>query len=283
MTSVYAYNCVMIITTLIMVVSTSQLMFNGSALPFTPTNAGGSTHVISITGGHFEPTCQEFNSTVLGLEEILSVFQDEAICDDGVSSTYAFTEGQILLTDTGLAAFVDGGGYAHDGEGADAFSRHDYLATIDFNSIIDRRVRIDWSLYASGLGSVLATANRLGNIGGPNDPSEPIFDIAVNAYIDPVWDMDVLVKRLPAGRWRCTIMSTHQSHSGKKGFEEGVAELEHSVAIISLGDVNGDSVVDTVDLLSVIGAWGMCEECLEDLDGDGAVGISDLLQVIEDW
>ena len=102
--------------------------------PFTPTNAGGSTYVISVTGPWLEPTCQDYNSQVLGLEEILAVFEDEATCDDGISTTHAFTTGQIAITETGIAAFVDGGGYAFDGEGIDAFSRHDYLATIDFDS-----------------------------------------------------------------------------------------------------------------------------------------------------
>jgi hypothetical protein len=253
------------------------------AAPFTPTNAGGSTYVFTITGPWGEPTCQESNSQVLGLEEILAVFEDEATCDDGISSTHAFTIGQIAITETGLAAFVDGGGYAFDGEATDAFSRHDYLATIDFDSDVDRRVRIDWSLYASGLGSVLTTVKRLGNIGGPNDPSQPIFDLAVNAYIDPIWDADVFVRRLPAGRWRCTIMSTHQSHSGQKGFKVGVAQLSNTLTVVPLGDVDGNGEVNTTDLLAVIGAWGACNDCLEDLDGDGQVGVSDVLQVIADW
>ena len=253
------------------------------AAPFTPTNAGGSTYVFSQTGPWLKPTCQVSNSQVLGLEEILSVFEDEAMCDDGISSTHAFTAGQISITETGLTAFVNGGGYAYDGKSVDAFSRHDYLATIDFDSAVDRRVRLDWSLYASGLGSVFTTVKRLGNIGGPNDPSEPIFDIAVNAYIDPIWDEDVSVRRLPAGRWRCTIMSTHQSHSGKDGFQLGDAQLAHSVTVVALGDVDGNGTVNTTDLLAVIGAWGACDDCLEDLDGDGVVGVNDLLIVIGDW
>ncbi len=253
------------------------------AAPFMPTNAGGSTYVFTITGPWGTPTCQISNSQVLGLEEILAVFQDEATCDDGISSTHAFTAGQIAITETGLAAFVDGGGYAYDGNGTDAFSRHDYLATVDVDSEIDRRIRIDWSLYASGLGSVFTTVKRLGNIGGPSDPSEPIFEIAVNAYIFPIIDEGIEVLRMPAGRWRCTIMSTHQSHSGKKGFQQGVAQLEHSVTVVALGDVDGSGVVDITDLLAVIGAWGACNTCLEDLDGDGLVGVGDILQVIADW
>ena len=84
--------------------------------PFTPTNAGGSTYVFTITGAWGEPACQEDNAQVFGLEEILAVFEDEATCDDGISFTHAFTTGQIAITETGLAAFVYGGGYAFDGE-----------------------------------------------------------------------------------------------------------------------------------------------------------------------
>jgi hypothetical protein len=78
-------------------------------------------------------------------------------------------------------------------------------------------------------------------------------------------------------------MSTHQSHSGKKGFQLGVAQMGHSVTVVAMGDVDGNGTVNTTDLLAVIGAWGACNECLEDLDGDGLVGVSDLLQVIGDW
>ncbi len=251
--------------------------------PFTPTNAGGSTYVFTMTGPSGTPTCQEYNSQVLGLEDILAVFEDEATCDEGISTSHAFTSGQIAITETGLAAFVDGGGYAFEGEATDAFSRHDYLATVDVDSEIDRRIRIDWSLYASGLGSVSTTVKRLGNIGGSNDPSQPIFDLAVNAYIFPIIEEGVEVLRMPAGRWRYTIMSTHQSHSGEKGFQQGVAQLGHIVTVVPLGDVDGNGEVNTTDLLAVIGAWGACNDCLEDLDGDGVVGVSDVLQVIADW
>lgn len=53
------------------------------------------------------------------------------------------------------------------------------------------------------------------------------------------------------------------------------------------GDVNGDGVVDTADLLALLGAWGDCpdppEECPADFDGDGTVGTADLLLLLGNW
>lgn len=49
------------------------------------------------------------------------------------------------------------------------------------------------------------------------------------------------------------------------------------------GDVNGDHVVNTIDLLGVINAWGPCTVNPADFNGDFSVGVSDLLFVISNW
>lgn len=49
------------------------------------------------------------------------------------------------------------------------------------------------------------------------------------------------------------------------------------------GDVNGDGVVDTNDILAILSAWGQCKACPEDLNGDGMVGVDDILLVIAHW
>jgi len=51
----------------------------------------------------------------------------------------------------------------------------------------------------------------------------------------------------------------------------------------SSGDVNGDGVVNTDDILLIIGSWGPCTECSGDIDGDGLVGTNDLLIVLAQW
>ncbi len=50
-----------------------------------------------------------------------------------------------------------------------------------------------------------------------------------------------------------------------------------------IGDVNGDGVVDVLDLIQLLGAWGACSDCPEDLNDDGVVDVLDLLIVLGNW
>ena len=68
----------------------------------------------------------------------------------------------------------------------------------------------------------------------------------------------------------------------------GKVSNEDDVIIINppvLGDLNGDSLVDVLDLLVVIAEWGSCPgECgAADLNEDGVVDVLDLLMVIGNW
>jgi predicted outer membrane repeat protein len=49
------------------------------------------------------------------------------------------------------------------------------------------------------------------------------------------------------------------------------------------GDINGDGVVDTADLVLVLAAWGPCGGCAEDLDGSGTVDTADMIIVLAAW
>ncbi len=52
------------------------------------------------------------------------------------------------------------------------------------------------------------------------------------------------------------------------------------------GDLDGDGVVSTSDLLILFSNWGLCPvkgECPADLNGDGLVGTSDLLILFANW
>jgi hypothetical protein len=49
-------------------------------------------------------------------------------------------------------------------------------------------------------------------------------------------------------------------------------------------DVNGDGVVNVMDLLELIVAWGICNgECPEDINDDGFVDVLDLVALIDSW
>ena len=51
-------------------------------------------------------------------------------------------------------------------------------------------------------------------------------------------------------------------------------------------DLDGDGIVDSADLLMLLGIWGACDDCgacLTDLDGDCAVGASDLIILLGNW
>jgi hypothetical protein len=49
------------------------------------------------------------------------------------------------------------------------------------------------------------------------------------------------------------------------------------------GDLNRDGVVNVIDLLEVLSAWGACARCPADLDGSGSIDGTDLLIVLANW
>jgi predicted outer membrane repeat protein len=65
----------------------------------------------------------------------------------------------------------------------------------------------------------------------------------------------------------------------------GAYELPGVPFDVKLGDIDGNGVVSTADLLDLLLAWGQAtEDCqLTDLDLDGAVGTSDLLILLGNW
>lgn len=53
-----------------------------------------------------------------------------------------------------------------------------------------------------------------------------------------------------------------------------------------VGDLDGDGVVGTADLIILLGMWGRCDncrECIADLDGDCTVGTGDLITLLGNW
>ncbi|MBC8309528.1 MAG: hypothetical protein H8E83_03320 [Planctomycetes bacterium] len=48
-------------------------------------------------------------------------------------------------------------------------------------------------------------------------------------------------------------------------------------------DINGDSMVDVIDLLEVIGNWGYCLNCPADINRDDVIDVTDLLDLVGSW
>ena len=73
---------------------------------------------------------------------------------------------------------------------------------------------------------------------------------------------------------------------GSGSFVEGAVDgvkLDSLICTAHPGDVNGDNVVNILDLLAVVAAWGPCSGCPADLDNNGTVNILDLLFVVSHW
>lgn len=56
-----------------------------------------------------------------------------------------------------------------------------------------------------------------------------------------------------------------------------------SQVVFCSADLDGNGAVDISDLLTLLAAWGPCEDCPADIDGSGEVDILDLLTLLADW
>ncbi len=85
-----------------------------------------------------------------------------------------------------------------------------------------------------------------------------------------------------------TSSGCHLRLSQRKPAASAVTPLPFTILGAASPDGNGDGVVDVVDLLSLLGAWGDCPRpcppgCTGDLDGDCAVAITDFLALLAAW
>ena len=66
----------------------------------------------------------------------------------------------------------------------------------------------------------------------------------------------------------------------------GQASFDFTFDVTILGDLDGDDIVSTADLLLLFNSWGPCnhcEDCEADLDDNCTVGVIDLLILFSNW
>jgi hypothetical protein len=139
-----------------------------------------------------------------------------------------------------------------------------------FGNVNWRSADFDLTLWRHDQGLVTLVGNAgLAHFGGGNVVSASDVDNVEHLYISDlepgqyVLELD-LVDAAGLSVWRV-----------------GVAWL--FPAPVRPEDINGDGVVDVLDLLLVLTAWGSCPGCPEDVNGDGVVDVLDLLAVLTAW
>jgi hypothetical protein len=108
-------------------------------------------------------------------------------------------------------------------------------------------------------------------------------EIAEDAWSQQLYDISAIADQQPTvyARWGYAVAAGAWPYSGWNiddveilGVEPGGAECA--------ADTDGNGVVEIVDLLAVMAAWGQAGGP-EDIDGDGTVGVGDLLAVLAQW
>ncbi len=97
---------------------------------------------------------------------------------------------------------------------------------------------------------------------------------------------DRLGLAVAAGDGRAVVGAPFDDDSGASSGSVYVFEIGGPCANGCPGDINDDNMVDTQDLLSLLGVWGACPpegECPLDLDGSGAMDVGDLLIILGGW
>ena len=251
--------------------------------PLTDPSGSGSLYVFAQMGPWSDPVCGDARTTDFNHQNLINGIEDHILCIDGTASCQTIASAQVELRDDGFTAMINGWGDAMGGELHDTFSRHDTMASMTVSAEEDLRIHVSWFVLAAGLGTVNLELQRMGDIGGPNDPSPPIISRGASSYIDPISFDGIDVLPMPAGRWRFTLFSTHQALDTKPGFMMSFARTTHIATYVDPGDVDGNGTVDVSDLLTLLEQFGSCQDCLADLNADGEVDVVDLLQILADW
>lgn len=213
------------------------------------------------------------------------------------NSPFSGFDNSVSLNDHGWVAFIANrvvggrGVYVSDGDDVIEIATTDdpdinviefFAPSLNNNGLVAFRIRDGENLYAIAVGNgeewqrVIGQFDPIPTDLGPGQiarqDTSPVFgggvaindngDIAFNASLKPE--------------------DTVQIEWGSGVYIAYADRMDDPV----LGDLNGDGVVNVLDLLILLEAWGACEDpndCPADLDGNGVVNVLDLLILLENW
>ncbi len=127
-------------------------------------------------------------------------------------------------------------------------------------------------------------ANRADLLLSTNGGASFDFAIATNVPNNGSYEWTVPAIDTADARLRIVVRDTQ---SGNEGADESDANFTIGDPSPSApGDLDSDGSVGVPDLLILLGAWGMCDDCVNcpaDLDDDCTVGVPDLLVLLANW
>ena len=193
------------------------------------------------------------NNTISGNESTIGAFPQ-----DGAGIHLSYSDAIIVNT---IVSDSTGGGIHFDSSAG---------AQVSYSDFHDNSEGDFTGSAPAGLGDVV-TENANG------DPA----DMYLNIFLDPMF--------VNAGAGDYSLME--DSPCIDAGDPMSPLDPDGTVADIGalyfdqgvFGDINGDGVVNTADLLQLLADWGPCPGCASDLNGDGVVDTVDVLALLAAW
>ncbi|MCH2135271.1 MAG: dockerin type I repeat-containing protein [Phycisphaerales bacterium] len=275
----------------------------------------------NLTDWHVETAIDRTVSLLQAASDMEAVQMEDALTVrvtnwSGHKLPTGFPEGrrmwvQVKFLDAKGALLEEVGGYDYD------------TATLDSagTTVFEMKLGMDEAVAAAAnlepgesfhlvLNNVIVKDNRIPPVGFTNAQFEAIMASPVaETYVDGQHWHDSLYQ-VPTGADQAVVTLLFQSSSreymeflrdanvtdnrGQIAYDAWVARGKSApVAMDSIiidldpfelnGDINGDGVVDVIDLLALLAAFGPCEGCPADLDGDGQADVNDLLIILANW